>query len=76
MDDSTHTLCDLFEQLGLPCSAGDIDAFIENHRPLPPQVALYEATFWTEAQRTFLREQIQADADWAELVDQLNVRLR
>ena len=40
MDDSTHTLCDLFEQLGLPCSAGDIDAFIELHRPLPPQVAL------------------------------------
>lgn len=76
MDDSNHTLCDLFEQLGLPCSTQDIDAFIENHRPLPPEVALCEAPFWSDAQKTFLSEQLKADADWAELVDQLNLRLR
>jgi hypothetical protein len=76
MEKSIHTLCDLFEQLGLPCSAADIDAFIDSHRPLAAQTALFDAPFWNPSQREFLSQQLSADADWAELVDQLNVRLR
>ncbi|MDM0047153.1 DUF2789 domain-containing protein [Variovorax dokdonensis] len=76
MDLTNHDLKDLFEQLGLPSAPGDIDAFIGKHRPLDDGVALADAPFWTEAQAQFLREEINEDADWAEMVDQLNVRLR
>lgn len=76
MDLSEHTLRALFDQLGLPSSAAAIDAFIAQHRPLADGVALADASFWTPAQAQFLREEFDEDADWAELVDQLNVRLR
>lgn len=34
------------------------------------------AAFWTDSQKAFLREEILEDADWAHVVDELNVRLR
>ena len=37
--------------------------------------ALSEAAFWTPAQAAFLREEILNDADWAEVIDQLNAEL-
>jgi len=76
MDLSSHDLKALFQQLGLPDGAGEIDAFIERHRPLPDGVLLADAPFWSEAQAQFLREEFNGDADWAEMVDQLNTRLR
>lgn len=76
MDLSNHDLRALFEQLGLPGDGAAIDAFIAQHRPLPENVELAEAPFWTTGQAQFLREEITEDADWAELVDQLNLRLR
>lgn len=76
MEQSGHTLCELFEQLGLPSNHREIEAFIEHNRPLDPEVKLSEAPFWSDTQREFLRQQLCADADWAELVDQLNTRLR
>lgn len=76
MDLSEHTLRALFDQLGLPSNSGAIDAFIAEHRPLADDIALADAPFWTPAQAQFLREEFDEDADWAELVDQLNVRLR
>ena len=76
MDLTNHDLKDLFEQLGLPSAPADIDAFIGKHRPLAESVALADAPFWNEAQAQFLREEIIEDADWAEMVDQLNIRLR
>lgn len=76
MDLSEHTLRALFDQLGLPSNAGAIDAFIAKHRPLAENVVLADAPFWTPAQAQFLREEFDEDADWAELVDQLNLRLR
>ena len=76
MDLSEHTLRALFDQLGLPSSAAAIDGFIDGHRPLPEDVRLADAPFWTPAQAQFLREEFDEDADWAELVDQLNLRLR
>jgi hypothetical protein len=75
MDTEFHRLCDLFRQLGLPDEPAEVDAFITRHGPLPAGVALCEAAFWTPVQRQFLREQILADADWAEVVDALSLRL-
>ena len=75
MDTEFHRLCHLFRQLGLPDEPAAVDAFILQHGPLPSGVALCDAAFWTPAQRQFLREQILADADWAEVVDALSLRL-
>jgi len=76
MESPNHTLKDLFGQLGLPDSHEEIEGFISRHRPLAAGVRLADAPFWTSSQATFLRDEIDEDADWAELVDQLNLRLR
>lgn len=76
MDTKLHTMSDLFAQLGLPSDdSAAIDEFIEAHRPLPNDIALYRAPFWTAAQRAFLKEEIIDDANWAVVIDELNVRL-
>lgn len=75
MDASIHTLNNLFAQLGLPADAPSIERFIDTHSPLPESLCLADAPFWTPAQATFLREEIQEDADWAEVVDELNACL-
>ena len=69
-------MTDLFSQLGLPNGDSDIKRFLEAHRPLPIEVRLADAPFWSVAQMQFLREEIDEDADWAEVVDQLNLMLR
>jgi len=76
MEPTSHTLQDLFLQLGLAGGQSDIDQFVAAHRPLANTIRLAEAPFWTPAQAQFLREEISDDADWAEVVDQLNVMLR
>lgn len=73
--DAMHTLPQLFAQLGLPSEPPAIDAFVSAHRPLANDVALYRAPFWTPAQRSFLKEEIIEDADWAAAIDELNLRL-
>jgi hypothetical protein len=75
MDTSTHDLPALFKQLGLPDSRADINQFLQNHR-LEQGVALADADFWSHAQRQFLREGWQADADWSGAIDELAARLR
>jgi hypothetical protein len=76
MEPTTHSLQDLFLQLGLPSGRSEIDQFVAAHRPLANSIELADASFWTPGQAQFLREEISDDADWAELVDQLNVMLR
>jgi len=76
MEPPSHTLQDLFLQLGLASGQGDIDQFVAAHCPLANAIELADAPFWTQAQAQFLREEIADDADWAEVVDQLNVMLR
>lgn len=76
MDTSIHTLQTLFCQLGLADDKEQINAFIEMHRPLPPDVTLSKATFWSGAQAAFLIEAIQDDSDWCVLVDKLDCLLR
>ncbi len=67
-------LSDLFDQLGLSSTPEDIEAFIASHR-LPEDVKLVDAPFWTPGQSQFLKEEFREDAEWAPIVDELNVRL-
>ena len=76
MNPTTHTLGDLFLQLGLPGAPADIDRFVASHRPLADGVALSDAPFWSRGQAQLLCEALAADADWAELVDELSLMLR
>lgn len=71
-----HHFCELFEQLGLPSDVSGMVRYIHSHAPLPPGVRLEDARFWTPAQAALLRQQILEDADWAGVVDQLNLALR
>ena len=76
MDDFEHTMGDLFAQLGLPNSDKEIDDFIHQYRPIPSILPLEKAGFWNNAQSQFIQEALNEDSNWAELVDQLDVRLR
>ncbi|MCU7370913.1 DUF2789 domain-containing protein [Paucibacter sp. O1-1] len=75
METSFHRFSDLFAQLGLPSDEAEIRSFIGSHRPLPADMRLADAPFWSPAQAALLREQVRQDADWAEVIDQLNVAL-
>jgi hypothetical protein len=70
-----HSLKNLFAQLGLPTEEVEIARFIETHRPLPQGMSLPDAPFWTPSQAGFLREEVLMDADWAAVIDELNVNL-
>jgi hypothetical protein len=76
MNQSYHRFTQLFLQLGLPSDVDGIKHFLENHSPLDPSIRLENAPFWTQAQSTLLRDEILQDADWAEVIDQLNAALR
>ncbi|MVW74455.1 DUF2789 domain-containing protein [Pseudomonas xionganensis] len=76
MEAPIHSLANLFKQLGLDHEPAAIEAFIRRHSPLPERFELADAPFWSPAQAAFLREEILEDADWAEIVDQLNLQLR
>jgi len=74
MDSPTHDLQGLFDQLGLDSSEAGIDGFIAAHS-LPDDKKLIDAEFWTPQQAAFLKEQLREDADWARVVDELNLRM-
>lgn len=76
MEQAVHDLESLFEQLGLGSSEAAIRDFIRRHKPLPRGVELHQADFWNASQAAFLRQAIDEDADWAEVVDQLDAMLR
>ena len=76
MGNFEHTMSDLFAQLGLPDDPTGIDSFIHAHRPVPDNVSLEKAPFWNAGQAQFIHEALYEDSDWAELVDQLDTRLR
>lgn len=76
MDASFHRLDELFAQLGLPDDAASIRRFIASHAPLDGRIRLEDAPYWTRSQALLLREQLTQDADWAEVVDRLNLALR
>jgi hypothetical protein len=76
MQNQTHSMHNLFDQLGLPSESTAIERFFADHRPLPDHLALHEATFWKPGQADFLREEILDDADWAGVIDEMNGKLR
>lgn len=76
MENPVHPLRELFKQLGLPADNAAIDGFIARHAPLPAQLRLAEARFWSTQQAQFLCEAVRDDADWAPVVDQLDALLR
>ena len=72
----SHTVRDLFQQLGLDGSDRAIEKFIANNHLRPEDGELYRAIFWTPAQARFIKEAVEQDAEWAEPVDELDARLR
>ena len=75
MDTSSHTIYTLFAQLGLANTDVAIEAFVKNNH-LPNEIPMERAAFWSAGQAQFLREAINDDADWSEVVDQLDAQLR
>ncbi len=69
------TMKDLFTQLGLDNSDEAIEQFITKHRGMNDSRHIEEAPFWTDSQATFLRSALLDDAEWAEVIDQLNAQL-
>jgi hypothetical protein len=76
MESTVHPFSELFAQLGLADDPASIRGFIATHAPLADNVRLEEAAFWSPAQAQLLREERIDDADWAIVVDQLNLALR
>ncbi|WP_079435870.1 DUF2789 domain-containing protein [Zoogloea sp. LCSB751] len=76
MESHIHNIANLFAQLGLANDSAAIDAFIAAHSPLPHDVLLTEAPFWSPAQAAFLKSEIAEDADWSAVIDTLDVQLR
>ncbi|WP_114652591.1 DUF2789 family protein [Polynucleobacter necessarius] len=90
MEKSFHPFSELFLQLGLPSDGNSIKALIDRHAsdgnsikalidrhaPLDEAIELADAPFWTPSQARLLRDELLLDADWAEIVDQLNKDLR
>ncbi len=75
MEPPVHSLVSLFKQLGMDNTTQAIENFIQESRPLPGHLELHEAEFWSESQAAFLREAIEKDSDWSEVVDELNALL-
>lgn len=75
METHSHDMTSLFAQLGLPSDDADIQAFIAEHR-LDSTTKLFDASFWTDSQAKFLRDQLKVDADWAVVIDSLDTSLR
>lgn len=76
MDTLFHSMQELFAQLGLDDDPAAIRAFIARHHPLPLEIRLFDAPFWSPSQRALIREKLQEDGDWAVLIDTLNSQLR
>lgn len=75
MDTSSHTIEELFQQLGLEDSSEAIDAFITNH-PLTKGMTLTDAPYWSQAQAEFLKQALKQNEDWAEVVGTFDAQLR
>ena len=75
MDTSTHSLNNLFAQMGLANTDDAIAAYARLHR-LRSDVLLLRAECWTPSQAQFIRDAMREDSDWSAAVDQLNSLMR
>ena len=71
-----HSMSQLFDQLGLPSGNQEIDKFIEQQKQVADSKRIYETDFFSDSQRTFLKEVKEHGGDWAELTDTLDFLLR
>lgn len=76
MEPHIHTLSSLFDQLGLVSEEASIEQFIERHKPVSGDIELHEASCWNVSQASFLKQMKDDDADWAGVIDQLDVMFR
>lgn len=76
INDTNPSFRDLFGQLGLPSDDESIERFIDKNKGLGNTIHIEDAPFWTESQAAFIQGSLVEDAEWAELIDQLNARLR
>ena len=76
MGTPVHSMNQLFDQLGLPSGSQEIDKFIEQQKPVADSKKIYEMDFFSDSQRTFLKEAKEHGGDWAELTDILDSLLR
>lgn len=76
MDNATPNMSDLFAQLGLANDEASQQRFIDRFGGLDNRTHIAAAPFWSPAQASFIEEALQDDAEWAELIDQLNAQLR
>ncbi|MCB5225628.1 DUF2789 domain-containing protein [Alishewanella sp. 16-MA] len=74
MDTTATTLENLFAQLGLANSTKAIEDFIQTHQ-LTEDTNIAKAPYWNEAQASFINEALRNDAEWCEVIDQLNAQL-
>jgi len=56
MEHSFHSFSELFKQLGLGSNNQEIEDFLREHVPLPTEVLLSDAPFWSSAQADFFCE--------------------
>jgi len=74
MEIPNHSLSHLFDQIGLPSTDRALEKFIKSHL-LAAGMRLEDASFWNASQLQFFQEARDQDADWVELVDELDVLL-
>lgn len=74
LGDIEYTMNELFAQLGLDNSDEAIIQFIKTHQ-LDDNTTLFDAPFWSEQQRMFIKEEWRRDAMWSLAIDELNERL-
>ena len=75
IETTVHSVENLFAQLGLPSETNEVQQFIVTNGRLSTDILLADAPFWTSAQSAFLKEEILMDADWAAVIEQLNVAI-
>ncbi|MCL1114145.1 MULTISPECIES: DUF2789 domain-containing protein [Shewanella] len=75
MDTTENDLSHLFQQLGLGHTQQEIDNFVSNHK-LSKDILLIDADCWNKSQRAFIKEALSEDAQWSEVIDQLDVMMR
>lgn len=74
METEQHSLSTLFAQLGLPDDEQAIADFVQQHQ-LAAMTPIWEAPFWNSAQARFLHESLKQNAEWCEIIDELNILL-
>ncbi|GGB62284.1 DUF2789 domain-containing protein [Shewanella inventionis] len=75
MDTTENDLGHLFKQLGLGYTQQEIDSFVSRNK-VNKDTLLIDADCWNHSQRAFLKEALNEDAQWSEIIDQLDVMMR